>query len=685
MKINRKELVGRHNPMSYDVDVVSPLTVGNGDFGFTFDVTGMQTLYDTYYDTLPLCTMTGWGWHTHLLDNGRKKYTLDDLVMTKYDYCGREVIYPKKAFEGNEEVYNWLRHNPHRVNMARIGMLYKNKPIEKNDITNINQELRLYTGIANSDFTLYNNKINVQTASSFESENVGFIISAEKSVLEDIQVKIEVPYGSSDISGSNWDEDKGTFTSILETSNNIILKRAMDDLVYYIKVSCSQIAKYELLNRGIVLYFKADSNCVDLSVSFSNTIEEAFMKQSADKVFSSSINGWFDFWEKGGIVELWNSEDERAKELERRIILSQYLLIVNSAGSRPPQETGMTCNSWYGKCHLEMILWHNAWLGLWGHEDRLEKNLDWYIKNLDKAIDNAQRNGYKGARWPKMVADDCIDSPSTIAPLLIWQQPHIIYMLYLIYNSKKDKALIEKFWNVIFESAEFMADFVVWDEKKNSYNLMPPLIAVQERFTPESTKNPTFELEYFKVGLQLASEFAREIGKSDCSKKWIDISDKIQKPFINEGMYQANDFEEDTFTNQNDDHPSMVGMLGLLSGKEIDKEVMNKTIDKIVDCWQYKSLWGWDFALMAMTFVRLGRPLDAIDILLKDSEKNQYVKSGNNFQGYRKDLPLYLPGNGGLLLTVAMMCAGYEGCDNELVGFPSEKWDVKFENINKIL
>jgi hypothetical protein len=60
------------------------------------------------------------------------------------------------------------------------------------------------------------------------------------------------------------------------------------------------------------------------------------------------------------------ASDPRAFELERRTVLSQYLLAIQSSGAMPPAETGLTCNSWYGKFHLEMHPWHAAWLPLWG-------------------------------------------------------------------------------------------------------------------------------------------------------------------------------------------------------------------------------------------------------------------------------------------------------------------------------
>ncbi|MBP3543655.1 MAG: glycoside hydrolase family 65, partial [Lachnospiraceae bacterium] len=121
MAINRQELVTRHNPVLKQVDFDSPLTVGNGELGYTADVTGMQTFYEEYSEVLPLCTQSQWGWHTKPVSAERYEYTLKDLVMTEYDYNGRTVGYPKKKMPGNEEVYDWLRQNPHRLNLAKIG------------------------------------------------------------------------------------------------------------------------------------------------------------------------------------------------------------------------------------------------------------------------------------------------------------------------------------------------------------------------------------------------------------------------------------------------------------------------------------------------------------------------------------------------------------------------------------
>ena len=55
-RIDRRALVGRHNPIIRKLDPFSALTVGNGNFAFAGDVTGLQTFVEAYRGDFPLCT-----------------------------------------------------------------------------------------------------------------------------------------------------------------------------------------------------------------------------------------------------------------------------------------------------------------------------------------------------------------------------------------------------------------------------------------------------------------------------------------------------------------------------------------------------------------------------------------------------------------------------------------------------
>ena len=620
--IDRKLLVSKHNPILTEIDTTSPFTVGNGEFAFTLDITGTQSLY-SYYEkgNMPLCTMHQQEWG---ISNG--DYTLDDVEHTQYKHAGKTVKLPVKKYSGSEKAYDWLRQNPHRANLFRVSFLYNGNSINHYDLTNIKQELDLYTGVITSNFCILEKPIKITTVCHGEQAIVAIKIEADA----DITFCIDIPTSSHGMSGSDW-------------SN--ILKNV------------------QIKNKVLVISYEKSSLEFD-KISFYDCLK-------------SSQNMWQDFWGKVGIASFKGSIDKRATELERRIILSLYLTRIQSCGSLPPQETGLTCNSWHGKFHLEMHLWHSGFFPLFNIGEQLEKSLFWYKKILPKAKHNAEKNGYKGVRWPKQVAYDGIDSPSPISPLLVWQQPHILYMLEFLYHTKKSENFLEEYWELVKETTDFMCDFLVKD-KYGKYNLEPPLIPAQEEFDPLTVKNPTFEIEYFRFGILISINWAKRLGRRDI-EFWEEVSKNIAFSPQENGIYLSH--ENSPFTNR--DHPSMLGAFGLINNDRIDKEKMKDTLQKVISCWQWETCWGWDFAMMSMTATRLDMPELAIELLLMDTPKNFYVTSGNNFQKTRTDLPLYLPGNGSLLLAVSLMLAGY-GDKTNLPGIPKNgKWEVRFENISK--
>ena len=58
----------------------------------------------------------------------------------------------------------------------------------------------------------------------------------------------------------------------------------------------------------------------------------------------------------------------------------------------------------------------------------LERSMPWYQQHLPQAKERAASHGLSGAWWPKMVGPEGRESPSTITPFLMWQQPHPILL-----------------------------------------------------------------------------------------------------------------------------------------------------------------------------------------------------------------------------------------------------------------
>lgn len=697
--INRLDIIASFNPHLTDINPQSPLSVGNGRFCYTADITGMQTLYEEYSAETPLCTMAEWGWHTKKADNKKGFYTLDDVRMTPYNYCKRTVTYPRVKYEGNEAAYDWVRQNPHKFNLAKIGLYFHNEPIQADSIYCINQTLDITTGILKSIFRLNVNRHNnastlnnitadnintnaisdnlvtVYTVCDDNSDTVAFHISS--GLLQcGLSINIVFPYASCDITGSDWNNTNG-HSDFLNASH---IHRQIDDTAYYVNFNingtdtsqhaannsiitsdsnvtinkCNNSAAATIKSNGIHSYnITTTDDELNMSVNFNKSIRTP---ATYDTIAGNSRHFWHNYWTTGKFL---NSDN---KELMRRVILSQYLLVINDSGYIPPAETGLTCNSWYGKAHLEMHYWHMAWAPLWGHPELLTRSFDWYIDILDEAKKNASRNGYKGARWTKMVSYTGSDCPSKIAPLLVWQQPHIINMLQIVIdNNTSDDfdvtAYMSKYWILVKETAVFIADYLVYDPVSDIYNIEAPVIPVQERHLPEDTRNPIFELAYFRYGLLIAAKWAYKLGFTDEAIQWRNIAMHIAPLPINDDVYIAHSNCPDTFTNKAIDHPLMLQIYGMLDnyGAEdiVDKDIYRNTLMKVIDMWDYSTLWGWDFAVIAMAAHKLGLDDIALEQLLINSPKNDYVESGNNRQNSRKDLPLYLPGNGSLLLAAA--------------------------------
>ena len=673
-RMNHRQWVSRHNPSLTDVSPESPLTVGNGSFAFTVDISGMQTLYRDDLRETPLCTLADWGWHTIPASVPGGRYTLNDVKMERFDFCGREVTYARTRFPGNEQAYDWLRQNPHKANLARAGLRLNGEALTAADFSGIRQTLDLYSGVIKSKYCLRGVPCEVVTACDPERDTLAFRVTSDL-LLNGLTVEISFPYGSPDITGSDWDAAE-KHTTMLEGN---LIRREMDSLRYAVRVDAPEAVIAQTSAHRIQV--TAGGRTLNLALTF--TQHETPAPTDADAVTARSAAWWADFWEQGGILDLSASSDSRAMELERRVVQSLYLLAVNSAGRMPPAETGLTCNSWYGKAHLEMHFWHMAWAPLWGHADLLERSLPWYHAHLPEARANAARNGFCGARWPKMVADDALDSPSPIAVLLVWQQPHILTLLDLIRRAKQEEAkpaFLQAHWPLIRETADFMADYAVKDER-GMYHIEPPVIPVQERYDPRETRDPAFEAAYWKFGLGIAIRWAEEMGLTPPGQ-WRDVHERMAPPPLHEGLYIAHANAPDTFTDKLEDHPSMLQCFGLLPGKDIDRAAMARTLKTVMEKWDYASLWGWDFAVLCMTALRLGDGETALNQLLCDTLKNTYVSSGNNRQGNRSDLPLYLPGNGSLLLACAMLAAGWEECSQTTPGFsPASGWRAKWEGI----
>lgn len=662
--LDRRQIVSRHDPVLHDADPDSPLSIGNGEFAFTVDITGLQSLPELYDNRVPLCTQSQWGWHSFPLPPG-----LDPsrLRLETFDTYGRQVGYATSS-KGQEALFNWLRENPHRLNLARIALLLDGAPLSLRGISNIDQKLRLWDGVIESRFYLDSQPVTVVTCCHPSKDAVAVHVDSPLLTASRLSVELAFPYGSPAMNASNWsapEKHRTTFsTSVADT---VIIDRSLDADRYQVRLHWAGDAHCE---RGGPHRVLLTGKRLDFTCEFAPRIGPGQLDPAATR--HASAGHWRNFWSSGGAIDLSSSIDARAGELERRIVLSQYLTAIQCAGSAPPQETGLTCNSWYGKFHLEMHWWHAAHFALWGRTPLLERSMAWYSAILPVARDKARKQGYAGARWPKMTSLAGRDSPSAIGELLIWQQPHPIALAELCYLTHPTQDTLNRYSDIVMDSADFMASFAVLHGGR--YVLGPPVIPAQENHPPRQTWNPTFELAYWRQALGIAQTWRIRLGLHP-RHDWEQVRNRLSELPIKDGVYLAHENCPQTYTQRNYDHPSMLAAYGVLKGEGVDAGTMRRTLHKVLSVWRWADTWGWDYPMIAMTAARLGEPETAVDALFLQSPKNTWRPNGHNWQ--RANLPLYLPGNGGLLAASALMAVRNS--------FPKENWRVRWEGLQPLL
>jgi hypothetical protein len=675
-EINRKALVYRNIPHINSFDSLASLSVGNGEFAFTVDATGLQTFPQRYALGVPLGTQSQWGWHSFANPNNYRH----EETLKNYNFRGKEEPYATQFNEPGrpKEASEWFRANQHRLHLGIIGFELSD-PADYNTITNIHQSLELWEGKIISQFSLNGKMVQVETSCHPTKD----LVSAHIISTAHTGIKFHFPYpsGGHTDDGCNWESnEKHSTTVINHTENSALLERKINETIYYVSIQWEGKA---ILSEKDKNYFVLQPNSDDFSFTTAFLANKPTIKvqPTVSETQLAAQNYWSSFWTNGGAIDFSKCKDKRAPELERRVVLSQYLLAIQCAGTVPPQETGLTYNSWFGKFHLEMIWWHEAQFALWGRTDLLERTLDWYNKAYPIAKEIAQRQGFQGARWMKMTDPTGIEAPSKVGSFLIWQQPHFIYLAELVYRSHPSQAVLEKYAKLIDETAKFMFSFATYDQLEGRY-VLKGAIPAQETLRASETTNPPFELSYWHFAMSTAQKWRERMGLKR-NLQWDEMIDKLSPLAYQDKLYLAAETATDTYKDIRftSDHMAVLGAFGILPKCPLVRtDYMQNTLNWIWTNWNWGKTWGWDYPMTAMNAARLGDGEKAVGALLMDKRTNTYLVNGHNYQDSR--LRIYLPGNGGLLTAVSMMCAGWDGNKKKNPGFPKDgNWNVKWEGL----
>ena len=348
--IDREALVARNNPRVSAFDSLASLSVGNGEFAFTVDATGLQTFPEMYSKGVPLGTQSQWGWHSFGNPDNYKR----EEYLKEYDFGrGHKEIYACQFKEDGRQkgAANWFRMNPHRLHLGIVG-LELGEGVKASDITDIDQTLDLMKGKITSHFMLNGNTFDVETVCHPQLDMISTRVTDRAHA--GINLRFPYPTGAHADDACNWDaNDKHSTEIVRQDAQSALLKRTLDETTYYVTLRWEgKAALAEKSKNYFVL--TPEEDMLALSCRFTANFEGTVFESepgvySGDKPLPSyaetaaaSDSYWTGFWKNGAAVDFSHCTDPRASELERRVLLSQYLLAIQSAGTTPPQETGLT-------------------------------------------------------------------------------------------------------------------------------------------------------------------------------------------------------------------------------------------------------------------------------------------------------------------------------------------------------
>lgn len=672
--IDREAVVKRHRVCTTGTLLKSPAQVGNGKFAFGMDITGLQTF-------VPFNTLSDWSWHSFPLPEGMRAEDYRPVVVETH---GKKIAYELRNPD-QPELSEWLTKNPHRYNLGRIGFrLLREDGTEAReiDLGNARQEIDLWTGVVYSRFELNRKEVKVRTVCHPDKDMIG--VSIESELLNDgnMSIYLDFPYPD----GRYFKHYIGRYdtisghTSTFEklAPNSVRIARTMDDTHYYATLDWTGPATFSRESEKAHTFLLQPRHTSTFSFTCCFSPEPvADVTEPVASIERKSAVSWEKYWRSGAAVDLSGSKDPRWLELERRIVLSQYLMRANESGLFPPQESGLVNNGWFGRFHFEMIWWHGVHYGLWNRMECFDNYLNVYKDFMPKALERAKSEDRSGARWPKCTGNFNREWPGSAHAYLIWHEPHPIYFAEMQYRQKPVPETLEKWKDVVLNTADYMADYLFYDKKTKQYVLGPPVVVVSENTDPLQTINPIFELGYFRYGLRTALEWADRLGLSEKrTKKWKEVLSKMAPLPVADGVYTTYEGIPDMWTKYTYEHPALTGVYGMLPGDGVDQPTFKRTLEKVSKEWQFNRIWGWDFPMLAMAAARTGQPALAIDMLMHPSAGFQFDEHGLATGG---PFP-YFPSNGALLTAVAMMCGGWDGSEGEAPGFPKDgSWTVRYE------
>ncbi|KAI1860710.1 uncharacterized protein JN550_011311 [Neoarthrinium moseri] len=606
-------------------------------------------------------------------------------------------------------VSQWLIANPNRINLGRIGLKYKGSTLAASLISEPQQELDLWSGTITSIFKIQGVEVKVVTQGDFETDTVTFDIESELVSTGDLEIEIDFPYPPIHNTAYKYEVFAGIYDFPLNHTTTLIaddcktneayIYHELQETSYFVNLQWPaelpvSVSRNEpegsnsIAAHRYTLSAQGQENAAAKIMLTARFSPEKNPGESPSVINERNTRGWHEYWSDGGFVDLTSSSNPNATELQRRIILSQYHVRVNSAAKgQSPQESGLMNNGWYGKFHMEMVVWHNAHWSTWGRQKHFDNIFpELYESLLPTSRARAKAMGWDGARWPKMTQTETgTSAPGGINGLLMWQQPHVMYLATLAYQASPTEETLIRWDKVITATADYMASYAWHNETSGRYDLGPPAHGVTENTPPTRSLNLAYEVAYWRYGLDIARDWKKRLGQT-VPEKWTAVAENMALPPQVGGLYAVYEGLNASWWSDpslNGDPRSLIMMQGILPDTAaVDPDVAMRTADKVWEVWGDTNIRGWGRPVLAINSARIGNPERAIYHLTaydywKFDDAGFAIRGGDGGTP-----PPFMPGNAGFLYAVAYMVAGWQGSRGDAPGFPNDgSWVVRSEGL----
>ena len=300
-------------------DSLNTFYIGNSEFSFGVDLTGLQTFPELYKGGIPVIAMSDLGTD-------------------------------REANAGNSYLYQ-----PGTIGLS---ILKRNgKEISINNVSNPVQELNLQNGEIESRFIIEGVPVLIKTVCHSDYDMISVRIVSDLIRENRIKIKIRFPAIKTSSNGLKFDLPGTNTTRILADTNNYsILSRTRDIDNYYMLIWRNSAELREINPHLYFLEPNRSDSIYSFTFQFMKSLATGRM-QNFGETEEASRRSWNKFWSTVNGFNYPEGTDPGSNMTEKRIKISLYCTRIQCIVPHSMEGICLTYNNWFGMFNLELHWW----------------------------------------------------------------------------------------------------------------------------------------------------------------------------------------------------------------------------------------------------------------------------------------------------------------------------------------